>query len=59
MKNIDFLDISISVITIMALAGLIWGHPSTELSGHLISVLWAGLVGLGLKKTPSTIKKVK
>jgi|GEM_PF-3621256 len=57
MKNIDLVDGIIGGVTLMALAGLIWGNPGPELTNTLNTVLWAGLVGLGLKKAPSTLGK--
>ena len=57
MQSIDYLDIAVTSIVCIALVGLIWAHPSVQLAETLTNVLWAGLVGLGLKKAPSTLGK--
>ncbi len=55
MERFDIIDAIIGGITIITLVGLIWGNPSPELADTLTTVMWAGLVGLGLKKAPSTL----
>ncbi len=57
MEKFDILDGIIGGITAIVLVGLIWGNPSPELAVTLTNVMWAGLVGLGLKKAPSTLGK--
>ena len=57
MKNFDFVDGIIGGVVLLSLAGLIWGNPSAELANTLTTVLWSGMVGLGLKKAPTTLGK--
>lgn len=57
MSKFDIVDGIIGGVVFISLIGLIWGNPNPELANTLTTVLWSGLVGLGLKKSPTTIGK--
>lgn len=54
-KNVDLLDVGVFVIVIIAMLGLLVGHPTEQISDLMTNIIWAGLAGLGMKKLPQTL----
>lgn len=56
LENFDFLDVALVSITLLCICGLLFCHPIPDTALFLKETAGAGMVALGFKKAPSTIR---
>lgn len=56
LENLDFLDVSLVGIIVLCIAGLLFCSPVPDTAVFLKETAGAGMVALGFKKVPSTIR---
>lgn len=56
LENVDFIDVALVCVTVLCIVGLLVCHPSAETAAFLKEVTLMGFGGLGLKKTPTTLR---